>query len=314
MSTENIPLSDEPSKPSSTIPRRTAKDTVFTDLFRDPKYVLQLYRCLHPEDIAVTADQIEIITLKSILTNRIYNDLGFMPNNRLIIVVEDQSTWTVNILLRILMYLVQHYQEYLNRIGKEQSIYSSKKLEIPKPELYVLYTGSRKIKKDYLSLAEEFFDGDDSVMDIKVKIIRDGEPGDIINQYVGFAGIFDEHMSWYRKNKDHVNAEDVIKEIFQTCLDRNILTDYLKERKREVVSLMMNLFDEEQIFKDFMVAERREALEEGRAEGRAEGEAKGLFIALKNLIISTGMSVEQALNALMVPEAERPKYISMLEQ
>ena len=310
MSIENIPLSDESQKSSLSAPRRNAKDTVFTDLFRDPKYVLQLYQCLHPEDTTTTADQIEIITLKSVLTNRIYNDLGFMPNDRLIIVVEDQSTWTVNILLRVLMYLVQHYQEYLNRTGKEQSIYKSKKLDIPKPELYVLYTGSRKIEKDYLSLAEEFFDGDNSVMDIKVKIICDGEQGDIINQYVRFAGIFDEHMIWYRKNKSHVNAADVIKEIFRTCMEQHILMDYLKQREQEVVTLMTKLFDDEQVFKDYIVAERREALEEGRAEGYTET----LFTNLKNLIISTGMSIEQALNALMVPEAERPKYIAMLEQ
>lgn len=93
-------------------------------------------------------------------------------------------------------------------------------------------------------------------------------------------------------------------------MEQHILMDYLKQREQEVVTLMSKLFDEEQVFKDYVVAERREALE----EGRAEGEAKGLFTALKNLIISTGMSVEQALNALMIPEAERPKYIAMLEQ
>ncbi len=32
-------------------PKRTAKDTVFTSLFRDLEYVLQLYQALHPEDI-----------------------------------------------------------------------------------------------------------------------------------------------------------------------------------------------------------------------------------------------------------------------
>ena len=34
-------------KPKS---RRNIKDSVFTDLFRDKKYTLQLYKALHPED------------------------------------------------------------------------------------------------------------------------------------------------------------------------------------------------------------------------------------------------------------------------
>ena len=32
----------------------TAKDSVFTTLFRDKKYLLQLYRALHPEDTETT--------------------------------------------------------------------------------------------------------------------------------------------------------------------------------------------------------------------------------------------------------------------
>ncbi len=34
-------------------PKRTAKDTVFTSLFRDKGYLLQLYQALHPEDDSV---------------------------------------------------------------------------------------------------------------------------------------------------------------------------------------------------------------------------------------------------------------------
>ena len=30
--------------------RHNIKDSVFTDLFRDKKYTLQLYKALHPED------------------------------------------------------------------------------------------------------------------------------------------------------------------------------------------------------------------------------------------------------------------------
>lgn len=36
------------------IVKRTIKDSVFTDLFRDTKYLIQLYRTLHPEDQKTT--------------------------------------------------------------------------------------------------------------------------------------------------------------------------------------------------------------------------------------------------------------------
>ena len=31
-------------------PKRKIKDSVFTNLFQDKKYLLQLYKALHPED------------------------------------------------------------------------------------------------------------------------------------------------------------------------------------------------------------------------------------------------------------------------
>ena len=51
------------------------------------------------------------------------------------------------------MYLVQTYQEY---IEKEQlNIYGSSKLVLPKPELYVIYTGEKKVDEGYITLSEE---------------------------------------------------------------------------------------------------------------------------------------------------------------
>jgi hypothetical protein len=71
--------------------KRTVKDSVFVDLFKDKKYLLQLYKTLHPEDVTVTEDSLEIVTLKTILTDNIYNDLGFVANGRLLILAEAQS-------------------------------------------------------------------------------------------------------------------------------------------------------------------------------------------------------------------------------
>ncbi len=40
------------------MPKRKIKDSVFTNLFQDKKYLLQLYKALHPEDSNVTEDEI----------------------------------------------------------------------------------------------------------------------------------------------------------------------------------------------------------------------------------------------------------------
>lgn len=72
--------------------KHTAKDSVFTHMFHDRKYVLQLYYALHPEAQNITEDMIDIVTLENIMVNNIYNDLGFTIENQLIILAEAQST------------------------------------------------------------------------------------------------------------------------------------------------------------------------------------------------------------------------------
>ena len=36
---------------------RKAKDSVFSDLFSDKRYLLELYRALHPEDVTATQEE-----------------------------------------------------------------------------------------------------------------------------------------------------------------------------------------------------------------------------------------------------------------
>ena len=182
MNTE-IPCTDDVQKKA----KQTAKDSVFRDLFGNPKYLFQLYQALHPEDTSTTEEQIGIVTIKNVLLNQIYNDLGFVVGTRLMILLEAQSTWTLNILIRILLYLASSWQEYIE--SHKLNLYGSKQVELPKPELYVIYTGSRKNCPEWISLSDTFFAGDSPFIDVKVKVLCDGEHGDIINQYVTFTPV-----------------------------------------------------------------------------------------------------------------------------
>lgn len=122
--------------------KRIIKDCVFTDLFRMPEYLLALYQTLHPEDLETTAEDLKDITISNVLVDDIYNDLGFRVNNRLIILAEAQSTWSENIIVRSLLYLADTYQRYIDE--NQLDIYQTKKVLLPRPELYVIFTGERK--------------------------------------------------------------------------------------------------------------------------------------------------------------------------
>ena len=114
-----------------------------------------MYQALHPDDTTIKADDLNIVTLKSILMNGIYNNLGFMVRgSQLLILVEAQSIWSPNIVIRSLMYLMDTCQEYF--MEKKIKLYGSHKADIPKPELYVIYTGDKGSYPDVLSLKDEF--------------------------------------------------------------------------------------------------------------------------------------------------------------
>jgi hypothetical protein len=238
--------------------KRTAKDSVFVDLFKDKKYLLQLYKTLHPEDTTATEDSLEIVTLKTILTDNIYNDLGFIANGRLLILAEAQSTWSVNILIRILMYLAQSYNEYFVKTG--QDLYKAKKVEMPKPELYVIYTGNKGEKPDVISLSEEYFGKAEIAVEVKAKVIYEQETDDIINQYIIFCKVFND-----QRNK-HGLTEETVKETIRICKDRNVLREYLESKEKEVVTIMMSLFDEEQIMDIFLKDRDRETEKKAQIE------------------------------------------------
>ncbi|MDR0963128.1 MAG: hypothetical protein LBM60_00740, partial [Clostridium sp.] len=54
---------------------------------------------------------------------------------------------------------------------------------------------------------------------------------------------------------------------------------------------------------------RNEAALKAKAEGIAEGAAKERLRALRNLMESTSMSVEQAMKVLKIPESEMPEFL-----
>jgi len=234
--------------------KRTAKNSVFLDLFQNKSYLLKLYKTLHPEDITATEDSLTDITITNVLTDNLYNDLGFIVKNKLMILIEAQSTWTMNILIRVLLYLAQSYHEYFQRTG--QDYYKSRKVKMPKPELYVIYTGNRGTKPDNILLSREFFEGADIDIEVRAKVIYESDTDDIINQYIIFCKVFNEQTG------QHGMTRKAVTETIRICKDRDVLREYLGQREKEVVTIMMSLFDEEQIIKSFIRSERHDEARE----------------------------------------------------
>ena len=228
----------------------TVKDSVFTTLFQDKKYLMQLYRALHPEDTETTEDALTDITIRNVLTNGIFNDLAFRVGNKVMFLVEQQSLWTMNIIVRVLMYLVQTYHEYFEE--QDADLYGSKKVHVPEPELYMIFTGERASRPETISLSKEFFGGKECAIEVKVKVLYGGKGKDIISQYVAFTKVYNEQVKQYGRSREAVT------ETIRICKDRDVLREFLAGREKEVISIMMALFDEEKIMRTHIASEKKE--------------------------------------------------------
>lgn len=245
--------------------KRNIKDSVFTYLFKQPEYLRQLYLVLHPEDVDVTEADCKLVTLENVLSTGIYNDLGMQVRNQLLLLIEAQSIFTLNISLRLLLYLAATYKEYIEE--QKLDLYGSKAVAIPRPELYVVYTGTRQNIPDTLYLSD-LYEGVGSV-ELQVKVLRGRKGHDILSQYVRFCQISDRNRAEYGEK------QKAIDETIRQCMEEDVLRSFLSSRKKEVSEIMVTLFDEEKIreIHDYNIAleARQEGIKKGRREGRENG-------------------------------------------
>lgn len=231
--------------------KRTFKDSVFTYLFSDPKYMRELYLCLHPEDEDVREDEFQLVTTENILSVGQYNDLGIQVRDKLILLVEAQSVFSGNLPLRMLLYLAATYKEYV--ASHAFSLYSTKAVTVPRAELYVVYTGEREDVPETLRLSD--LCGGRSSVEVEVTVLRGGDES-ILGQYVAFCQIADG------QRKLHGLTKRTIQETMRICQEQGVLAPFLAARRKEVVDIMELLFSQEEIDEMNRWDARREGAEE----------------------------------------------------
>ena len=92
------------------------------------------------------------------------------------------------------------------------------------------------------------------------------------------------------------------------CLENNVMVDYLKNNKKEVIDMFGFEWNEK---------EEREALleigeERGEARGRLEGKLEGQIESIKELMRNLNWSPEKSMTALGIAPSEFSRYLTML--
>jgi hypothetical protein len=290
------------------------KASVFSFLFSEPAALRELYEALEgvplPPDIPIT-----INTLEGVLYKTLLNDLSFLAGNKLVILVEHQSTVNPNMAIRLFVYLARVYE----KITAGANLYGKKQLTIPRPECFVLYNGLEPYPDEWtLNLSELFANtGDlglppgippDLELRIKVYNINRGRNEAILKKskilegysvFIAKAREFEAQIAGTRSPRRLSDDEKqaAMKEAITWCIAHNILKPFLETHGSEVINMLMT----EWKLEDALVVERAEGWEEGWTKGQVKGREEGAFeIARNALAEGLPMEIIQKITGLNV--------------
>ncbi len=232
---------------------RQAKNSVFLNLFTRQEYYLQLYKELFPEDSSITEADLELVTLDNALSIHPYNDLGLLARNKLIVLSEAQSTWSMNIVFRLADYYFDSAMSYLKI--HHADLHGSVKVDVPDVEAFVIYTGKKKIEFDEISLNQRF----------KTRVIHGDYRGDIIEEYMDYCRIWDANVLKARTPEEKQLA---VVATINECIEKNYLAKYLEEHRPEVERIMMTMFSPDYVK---LTAERTQRIKGDISYGRYMG-------------------------------------------
>jgi len=280
-------------------PNYTLKDSLFIDLFSDKMRLIQLYKSLIDDQRQINPEDIEILTIQNIILRGIYNDLGFRVKDEIIILMEAQTTYTTNIVLRILFYLSETLKNYIIDSSENKNLnelYNTKPRIIPKIKLFVVYTGDKAMQDHDLHLKDVMVENDIiSDIDMKVRVLCTGNKKSILGQYILFTRVYT------KQKKECKDIETAVKNTIEICMNDEILKEYLDYRKMEVQEMITAFMTQEEAFESFL----KDEVKRGRKEGEEKGKIDTLINFFKNGIgldvISKGlgMSIEEVKSILI---------------
>jgi len=283
---------------------REFKNSVFTLLFNEEEAIrdisgavgAMLGKEISPDTL------IKKTTLQNVLSSGKLNDLSFVLDDKLIVLIEHQSTINKNMPLRMLHYISEIY----NHLYDKKDLYKREKIPIPKPVFIVLYNGEEDIEdfeEYWLSDLYKEFDKskEPPYLELRVQVrnINKGHSVEIVDQspllrdYVAFV----EEVREINR-EEGMTPELAMERAIENCIKKGILIKFLNQHKQEVMKMLVTEWDydlEKEVLKE-------EAHEKGREEERR-----------KNIrdFYRIGVGIETIAKAVDLSEQEVKKILGL---
>ena len=291
---------DKVTKTSFPLVNRNYKDTVFRMLSSDRKTLLSLYNAVNQKHYTDPED-LEIVTLENAIYMGMKNDLAFIIDTNLYL-YEHQSTYNPNMPLRDLFYISNEYQKLLDK----KSLYSSSLQKIPAPNFIELYNGTDTLSdfsEHRLSSAFENLSGEPKLeLIVTVLNINEGHNA-LLMEHCQTLKEYSQYVAKVRKYAAGMPLDQAVKYAVDECIKENILADFLRKNRAEVISMSIFEYDKEEEEKKLRKAE----YEAGVEAGEKSGIQKGVLNTTRHLLKLNKLSLEEiaSVSGLSVEEIKK---------
>jgi len=250
---------------------RKYKDSVFSLYLSEPERLIDVYNAVANTNYAPDTP-VEINTLTDVLYKNQINDLSFVLDGQVVVMIEHQSTINENMALRLYMYSARVYE----KITKQKSLYKKKRIKIPVPKFIVLYNGNepfpehavQKLSDNYIAEQEN------PELELKINIYNINyevnaeivQKSQALNEYSCFIGKIKANLA------DGLSLEESIKQAIEYGIEHNIMREFLEANGTEVANMLLSGWNMDEA----LLVSKEEGYEDGYDDGKAE-ERKNLI-------------------------------------
>lgn len=267
---------------NSTLPNRVYQDSLFRKLFSTKDKIIELYNALENSHYGPDTP-VEITTLEDVAYIDRKNDLGFLIDDRFVVLAEHQASINPNMPVRQAVYMGRT----LEHLILTSAIYSQTRQDIPVPEFFVLYTGKAEWNAKILRLSDSFKAvPPENSMELVVKIInlQYNKDNEILKRSRTLEG-YSRLIFYTRDNlKACLSLHDSINLAIKRCITENFNAEFLRKYSQEVGNMLFEEITWEQFAEIRAKDAAKESFNNGLETGRQLGIEQGVTEVIKNML------------------------------
>ena len=280
---------------------RNYKDSVFVDLFAKDIYAkknfISLYNALHDTNLDPESTSVDPVMIEQVLYMKYYNDIAMLVDNKIVVLVEHQSTINENMPFRLLEYIARIYEKLTSPRDK----FGKKLVKLPVPEFYVFYNGTDDFPSEKtLKLSDAFIQPDDKYgitdyfpLEISVKVININI--DTNNPILLRCNVLQQYSTFVEMVRQNIadDIDDPFTAAINMAIDLGVLSNYLERKSTEVRNMLLAEYD----YDTDIAVQRKEAFDDGISQGELQAKIQ----TAKNLL-NMSLSIQDISKATGLPK------------